>query len=412
MSAHHLNCLACGHAWPIAEGVFLCPACGGRAEVAIEDAGGDWLPRDDLFRYAPLLPFEDWTLASPLRIGRTPIYRAERLGASVGLQDVWLKDESVEPSGSLKDRAGAAALLHARQLGAPVLAVASTGNAGSSMACLCASVGLRCVVFVPETAPPAKLAQLRAYGATVLAVRGSYDDAYALCGEVCKQRGWYNRSTGLNPFTREGKKTCAFEIAEALADKPPDRVIVPVGDGNIISGIWKGFREWHARFPGFPLPRVDAAQAEGSAAVTRAVEGLRAGRRASPDWRRVRVESVEARTVADSIAVDEPRDGLAAVRAVWESNGEAVLVSDGDVLEACVELASRAGVFAEPAAAASWAGLKRLAAEGRVRPDERIVCLITGNGLKDPLRAAERAPEPLLIPKAPAAALRALEMPI
>jgi threonine synthase len=253
------------------------------------------------------------------------------------------------------------------------------------MACLAASVGLPCVIFVPEQAPPAKLAQLLVFGAHVLAVRGTYDDAYDLCRKVCEARGWFNRSTGYNPFTREGKKTCSFEICEQLDWDAPDRVVVPTGDGNILSGIWKGMRDLHAIGLISRLPKVDCAQSEGSAAVSNAVWKLRAAKPgpASPDWSKVRIEAVKAATLADSISVDRPRDGLAALRAVIESGGEAVTVPDAEILAAIPEIARQAGVFAEPAAACAWACLKRMAKEGRVNPEERVVCLITGSGLKD-----------------------------
>jgi threonine synthase len=156
---------------------------------------------------------------------------------------VWVKDDGQNPSASFKDRAGAVALAVARERGASVIAGATTGNAGSSMACLAASVGMTCVIFLPETAPPAKMAQLLVFGAKVIAVRGNYDQAFDLCGEVCRARGWFNRNTGSNPFTREGKKTCSFEVWEQLGRRVPDWMVVCTGDGNIISGIWKGWRE-------------------------------------------------------------------------------------------------------------------------------------------------------------------------
>ena len=215
----------------------------------------------------------------------------------------------------------------------------------------------------------------------MLAVRGSYDDAYDLCLRVCDERGWFNRSTGFNPFTREGKKTGSFEVWEQLG-RVPDRVIVPTGDGNILSGIWKGWCDLHAAGLIDRLPRIDCAQSEKSAAICRTVERIRASG-PDPDWRSVDIESVAASTVADSISVDRPRDGLAAVKAVIESGGEAVTISDDEILAAIGELASTAGVFAEPAAAAPWAAAKRLASNGRIGRDETVVLLITGNGLKD-----------------------------
>lgn len=412
------RCLACRTAQPASFKEFTCPRCGGNLEITYDmdrlrrEIPPDriWLDRRDLFRYARLLPVQRLDYAPPLRLGMTPLYPAARLGAAAGLRHLYVKDEGQNPSASFKDRAGAVALVRARETGARVIAGASTGNAGSSMACLTASVGLPCVIFVPEKAPPAKIAQLLVFGARVLAVRGSYDDAFDLCMEVCRERGWFNRNTGFNPFTREGKKTCSFEICEQLGGRPPDRVVVPTGDGNIISGIWKGMCDLHAAGLIARRPKIDCAQAAGSAAICRTVEKLRArgGDPARADWSQVRIEPVRAETLADSISVDAPRDGLAAVRAVMESGGATVTVEDQAILDAIPEIARLAGVFAEPAAACAWAGLKRLAAEGRIEPDEQVVCLLTGNGLKDVGAARRAAGEPIVVDKTAAAAQAAL----
>jgi threonine synthase len=389
------RCIACNTEQGADFAGFICPACGGNLDITYDYAGIEpaFGPGEGMFRYESLLPCSNPGAKLPLKIGGTPLYRARRLGALAGLENVWLKDETGNPSASLKDRASAVALLRAAETDADTVAVASTGNAGSSTACLAAAMGLRAVVFVPEKAPPAKLAQSLAYGARVLAVRGSYDDAYDLCLRVCDERGWFNRSTGFNPFTREGKKTSSFEVWEQLG-RVPDRVIVPTGDGNILSGIWKGWRDLHAAGLIDRLPRIDCAQSEQSAAICRTIEHIREGG-PDPDWHSVDIESVAASTVADSISVDQPRDGLAAVKAVIESGGEAITIPDDEILAAIGELASTTGVFAEPAAAAPWAAAKRLANKGRIGEDETVVLLITGNGLKDV--AAVKVGEPVLV---------------
>ncbi len=387
------RCLACGREQDRTFTDYVCPACGANLDVCYdyEVLHEEFLAhqvmlagRRDIFRYAHLLPVQDLAVCSPLQVGQTPLYRARRLGARHGLENLYLKDDSRNPSASFKDRAGAVALAVARERGVRVIACASTGNAGSSMAGLCASVGQPCVVFVPETAPPAKLTQLRAYGATVIAVRGSYDQAYDLCTKACEAYGWFNRSTGFNPFTREGKKTCSFEIWEQLGEAIPDRIVVSAGDGNILSGIWKGMADLVRTGMTERMPKIDVVQAEGSAAIVETVRRLRAAGETPPAWSTVSIEPVRAHTIADSISVDAPRDGLAAVRAVMETGGEAVTVSDESILGAADELARYAGVFSEPAAAAAWAGVARLADEQIMEPDERIVCLLTGHGLKDP----------------------------
>ena len=334
------ECVACGQRQGADFRGYVCPSCGNNLQVTYDyDRVREELDlerpfsqrRRDLFRYLPLLPVNDLSLAPSLRIGATPLFRGRRLGHSVGLDDLWLKDEGLNPSASFKDRASAVAVTRARELGAEIVAGASTGNAGSSMACMAARVGVPCVIFVPAAAPAAKIAQLLIFGAQVLAVRGTYDQAFDLCHEVCERRGWFNRNTGYNPYTREGKKTCSFEFCEQFAWKPPDRVVVPVGDGNIISGIWKGLKE--LRLVGLidRLPKLVCAQSEGSAAISDAVVRLQR-EHSDPsviDWSTVRIDPVRATTVADSISVDQPRDGLAAVRAVIESGGDAVTVPDG-----------------------------------------------------------------------------------
>ena len=402
------RCVACGKELPADFAGYVCPACGGNLDVTYDMEGlrkaldpGDPFPagRDDIFHYAPLLPIEDPSLAPPLRIGATPLYHAEELGASVGLKRLYLKDDGLNPSASFKDRASAVAITRARETGATVVAGASTGNAGSSMACMAASVGMPCVIFVPEAAPPAKIAQLLIFGAKVIAVRGTYDDAFDLCLRASEAHGWFNRNTGYNPFTREGKKTSSYEIAEQFGWEIPDWVVVPTGDGNILSGTWKGFRDLYEVGLIERLPKLICAQSEASAAVTNAVRALRVQGvdLQTVDWSAVRIEPVRATTVADSISVDRPRDGLAAVRAVLESGGDAVTVPDTEILAAIAEIARGAGVFAEPSSATTWAVVKKMARDGRLKPDDRIVCLLTGSGLKDVAGARRVAGEPVTV---------------
>jgi len=390
-------CIACNATQSVDYAGFVCPSCGGNLDISYDYGAIDtnFGSGDGIFGYAPLLPVEGPDEPFPLVIGGTPLYEAQRLGESIGLKNLYLKDDTVNPSASIKDRASAIALQRAVEVGADTVAVASTGNAGSSTACLAAAMGLRALVIVPENAPVPKLTQSLAYGATVLAVRGTYDDAYDLCLNASQEFGWYNRSTGFNPFTREGKKTCSFEIWEQLG-RVPDRVIVPTGDGNILSGIWKGWRDLHALGLIDRLPRIDCAQSDASAAISQAVEHARRGD-TQPDWSTFKIDGVNAHTVADSISVDRPRDGLAAVKAVIESGGEAVTVSDDEILMAIRDIAGTSGIFAEPAAAAPWAAAKRMVREELIRSDEYIVCLVTGNGLKDVANAASIAGKPRTI---------------
>jgi threonine synthase len=390
-------CIACGTTQAADYAGFVCPRCDGNLDIRYDYDGvdGKFAGGEGIFRYATLLPVADAGPSLHLKIGGTPFYAAARLGESVGLKRLYLKDETGNPSASMKDRASAVALRRALDTCAETVAVASTGNAGSSTACLAAAMGLRAVVFVPENAPVAKLTQSLAYGANVLAVRGSYDDAYDLCLRASQEFGWYNRSTGFNPFTREGKKTCSFEIWEQLG-RIPDRVIVPTGDGNILSGIWKGWCDLHAAGLIDRLPRIDCAQSTASAAISRAVDQLRTSA-VDPDWRSFEIKGVDAGTVADSISVDRPRDGLAAVKAIIESGGEAVAVPDDEILNSIRDVAETSGIFVEPAAAASWAAAKRLVRDKKIEADEVVVCLLTGSGLKDVANASSIAGKPRTI---------------
>lgn len=396
------RCIACAAKQAADFSGFRCPGCGANLDIeydytAVSRELADGFPegRRDLFRYRALLPVAEPQPAFPLRIGGTPLYRAERLGRLAGIERLYLKDDSANPSASLKDRAGAVALCRALEAGATTVAAASTGNAGSSMACLAAALGLEAVVFVPENAPRAKLVQLLSYGARVFAVQGNYDDAYDLCLDACTEFGWFNRSTGYNPFTREGKKTVAFEVWEDLECEVPDRVVVPTGDGNIISGVWKGWSDLKRAGLADRLPKIDCAQSEASDAVCRTVHRLRNSDGTQTDWSQMHLDEVRAATLADSIAVDRPRDGVAAVRAVLESGGEAVTVSDDAIFSAAAEMARYSGVFPEPAAATPWAALKQMAGDGRVQAHERVVCLVTGSGLKDVAGAAKSVAGPI-----------------
>ncbi len=313
------------------------------------------------------------------------------------MSDLWLKDDGRNPTASLKDRASAMAVVRARQLGYDTVTTASTGNAAAALAGMAASVGLRAVIFVPQSAPEAKIAQLLVYGAEVHLVPGSYNDAFELCLEATAREGWYCRNTGYNPWMTEGKKTVAYEIAEQLGWEAPDAVVVSVGDGSIIGGVHKGFYDllqlgWTER-----MPRLIGVQAAGSDACARAWEagpttdGCPLG--ATTDDSRAAMErawegeivlpTIAAATRADSISADFPRDGYKAVRAVRATGGAFLRVADEAILAAIPELARGSGVFAEPAAAAAWAGARQALADGLLAARERVVVLVTGSGLKD-----------------------------
>ncbi len=375
----HLQCVICGTAYDPAKIEYTCPACGplGVLEVQYDyDRIAQRISRvtlmndrDSTFlRYRALLPLSYSHMEIPaLAIGGTPLYPVKLLRSHLGMRDLWLKDDSRNPSASLKDRASIIAVMRAN---GRTLACASTGNAASSLAVQAASVGLPCYIFVPYNAPRAKIVQLLMCGATVFAVQGSYDDAFDLCIEACNTFGWYNRNTGYNPYLVEGKKTVGLEIAEQMQWQVPESVLVPTGDGCIISGVYRGFEDFYRLGMIDRIPRMIAVQAEGSPAIVRALEGDGI------------VRPFPAQTVADGISVTLPRNGAMAVKVIRESGGFGITVSDEEILAAEKELARLTGVFAEPSGAAGYAGLVRLLREGRIEEDERTVLLVTGSGLK------------------------------
>lgn len=409
MGMNGYRCFACANEQVVDFDGFVCPACGGNLDITYDYAavaqnldGMGFDPgfagsHNDLFRFSALLPLKTPRPGFPLRIGGTPLYPALALAKFAGLDKLYLKDDTLNPSASLKDRASAVCIGRALDIRARVVSVASTGNAGSSLACLAAATGLDAVIFVPADAPVAKLTQMLAFGARVLAVRGSYDDAYDLCLAASREFGWFNRSTGYNAFTREGKKTCAYEIWQDLGGRVPDRVVVSTGDGNTLSAIWKGWCDLKAVGLIDTLPKIDCVQSEASAAISQTVSQVRAVDVSRVDWSRLKVCEVSASTVADSISVDQPRDGLAAVRAVIESGGEAVTVSDTEILSAIPQMARASGIFPEPAAAAPWAGVKQMVRDRQITKDEIIVCVVSGSGLKDVVNCQEVVGKPCLI---------------
>jgi len=381
-SVTSLTCVVCSAHYIERPGLYTCPSCGDLATLKVSyDYEAvrkvmtrrtlDAKPLVDLWRYLPLLPVREVGNLMSLRVGGTPLYNAPGLRAKSGFPDLWVKDDTINPSGSLKDRASAVTLLKGLEMGYTEAAVASTGNAAASLACISASMGVRCHVFVPAAAPKTKLAQLAIYGADVITVQGSYDEAFKLCIEACEEHTWYNRNTGYNPYTVEGKKTVSMEIVEQLRWGTPDTVIVPVGDGCILSGVWKGFIDLYRL--GFidQLPRLIAAQADGSQAIKRAFDGDGV------------IRSVEVDTIADSLAVSMPRNGTMAVQDLRASKGMAVVVSDEEILEAMKLLGQTTGIFGEPAGVVSLAALLRLHAENNISTKERVVLMVTGTGLKD-----------------------------
>jgi threonine synthase len=381
----HLKCLICGEEYAPDEIDYVCPHHGNEGIVDVRYdyerisrrispgilAGNDeWT----IWRYKPLLPVEPDADVPPLAVGWTPMYEAPRLAASLGLEQLWVKDDGRQPTASFKDRASAIAVVKAREKGAQTITTASTGNAAAALSGLCASVQQPNVIFVPVSAPPAKIAQLLVFGSDVLLVNGTYDDAFELCLQASAEYGWYNRNTAYNPYMSEGKKTASFEICELLGWQAPDVIFVSVGDGCIIGGLHKGLKDLLALGWIDRMPRIVGVQAEGSSYLYQAwAEGEDVLTKAP----------IEAQTVADSISAGLPRDRLKAMAAVTETGGAFVAVTDAEILAAIPALARGSGVFGEPAGAAAYAGLVKAVELGLVSGSDRVVVLNTGNGLKD-----------------------------
>ena len=389
------RCSLCNKEYLPGQVTYTCPKDGGNLDVVLdyEAIRQKFQPEDltcraveSLWRYLPILPVVDpGGEETPIKAaGWTPVYRLRRLEERLGIEHLWLKDESRNPTASFKDRASAVVVARAREIGAEVVVTASTGNAGAALAGMAAAIGQKAVIFAPRSAPPAKVAQLLVYGAKVILVDGNYDQAFDLSIQAAQEFGWYCRNTGYNPFTAEGKKTAALEIwewyshqkdwltehSESISDVPLT-VFVPVGDGNIISSIHKGFKDLLALGWMEKIPRIIGVQAEGSAAIANA---FHAGTE--------KILPVSARTIADSISVDLPRDGVRAVRAARETGGTYIEVSDEEILQA-ISVLGPLGIFAEPAGATAYAGLVRAVTQGLVKSGDPLLVVNTGSGLKD-----------------------------
>ena len=392
-----MRCTLCGKTYLPGEVDYVCPDHGNEGILDIEydyDLIGRRISPQSLaadrtcsqWRYRALLPVLPSTPAPEASVGWTPLYRADRLAETLGLDHLFIKDDSRQPTGSLKDRASALAVMKAREAGASMITTASTGNAAAALAGMCAASSMPCTIFVPRSAPKAKVAQLLAYGARVFLVDGSYDDAFELCLAAAEKYGWYNRNTGFNPYMAEGKKTAAYEICEQLGWECPDAVFVGVGDGCIISGLHKGFCDMYQLGWIDRMPRLMGVQAEGSDFLYQAWK-----QGADP----VTFPAIAAHTVADSISAGLPRDRKKAMTGVTDTGGAFLRVSDEAILSAIPELARATGVFAEPAGASPLAGLHAAMDQGLIRRDETCVLLVTGSGLKDvdaTIRACVAAP--------------------
>ena len=388
------KCTLCGAEFPYTE-LLTCPYCG---EKGILDILYDYRHissyftketlknnRDmSMWRYSALMPLRERDFSPFLRVGWSPLYRSEHLGGELSLKALYIKDDGINPTASLKDRASGVAVAKAIELGYETIACSSTGNAASSCAGNAARMGLKTVIFVPERAPEGKLAQLLVFGARVVCVKGDYRATFELSRAAIEKYGWYNRNAGINPVMVEGKKTVALEIAEQLNWEVTDWVAVSVGDGCTIGGVYKGFYDLLEL--GFidRIPKILGVQSTGCMPFVEAAS--RGGA----------LEPAEENTIADSIAVGVPRNPVKALRAVSESHGAWLAVSDEEILDAMRVLGRSEGVFGEPAGVTAAAGVREAVRTGLIKSNETVTVISTGSGLKDVKNALRAAGRPAL----------------
>ena len=389
MAVSHLQCKECKAEYPL-EALYVCERCFGPLEVAYDHTGtsgdiGELRRRiqggpQNIWRYADFLPLAggppgpSGRLASRVGLpaGCTPLIRADRLAAALGLREVWVKNDAANPTHSFKDRVVSVAVARARELGYETIACASTGNLANSVAAHAAALGMGSYVFIPADLEEQKVLATGVYGTTVVGVEGSYDDVNRLCTELCAEKDWAFVNINLRPYYAEGSKTLAFEIAEQLGWELPDRCVVPIASGSLYTKIAAGFREWRelGLLEG-ELPKMNGAQAEGCSPVSSAfAAGAEVCRPVRPD------------TIAKSLAIGNPADGPYALELARDSGGSVDAVSDQEIRDGIRLLAETTGIFTETAGGVTTAVLAKLAQRGDIDPGERVVLVITGEGLK------------------------------
>ncbi len=381
------KCTDCGKEYSQTEVTYLCPACETEnsntkppkgvlkviydyknlASVGSTKQVFEHLKENE---FIDLLPINDKDNSPKLKVGGTPLYKYDKFNRKKLPFNLYLKDDSQNPTYSFKDRASYLVSAYAKENGIDTIVAASTGNAGSSLAGICASQNQKAIIMVPEAAPLAKLTQIVMYGATIIPVKGTYDDAFDLSIKASKKYGWYNRNTAFNPLTIEGKKTVSYELFDQLNQTTPDRVFVPVGDGVIISGVYKGFEDLFMLGLIDKMPVIVAVQSEGSDNLSRNINN-------------VDFEMHPSNTIADSISVDIPRNFYMAKQFIEKYKGEFLTVSDNEILAASKELSKNTGLFAEPAAATAFAGMLNYMNNNKLQDNTSNIVLLTGSGLKD-----------------------------
>ncbi|OFX85417.1 MAG: threonine synthase [Bacteroidetes bacterium GWF2_33_16] len=390
------ECIDCGKQYFTNEIIYLCSTCSSKNNNSSPPKGvlkivynfSEHLKKNSHFKdfksnsFLDLLPINYKSSLPKLNVGNTPLYNFNLLDNKELPFQLFFKDDSQNPTYSFKDRASALVSAFAKENNINTIVAASTGNAGSSLAGICASQGQKAIVMVPETAPLAKLTQIIMYGATIVPVKGTYDQAFDLSIKATEEFGWYNRNTAFNPFTIEGKKTVSFEIYDQLGENLPDKIFVSVGDGVIISGIYKGFEDLYNLKLIDKIPTIVAIQAMGSDNIIRNLKSTT-------------FVSKSGNTIADSISVDIPRNFYMAKHFIQKYKGECLIVTDNEILEASVILSKNTGLFAEPAAASAFAGFLKYYQENKLDNNSKNVVLLTGSGLKDlkSIQSVLRIPE-------------------
>ncbi|MDL2217944.1 threonine synthase [Christensenellaceae bacterium OttesenSCG-928-M15] len=387
------RCTLCNQEFAYEKDMLTCPSCGEKGILDIvfdyneikTVFNRDTLNRDrtnSIWRYRALLPVEGANWERFLRVGYTPLYRSNNLERALNVKALYIKDDGINPTASLKDRASAVAVMRAMELGYETIACSSTGNAASSLAGNAARMGVKTVIFVPERAPKGKVSQLLIFGANVISVKGNYRQTFELSRAAIDKWDFYNRNAGINPIMIEGKKTVSLEIAEQMLYRPSDWVALSVGDGCTIGGVYNGFRDLYELGMIEKIPKILGVQSSGCCPFVDAA--ARGGD----------LEPAEENTLADSIAVGVPRNPIKALRAVKESQGAWIAVTDDDILSAMRLLGSTEGVFSEPAAATAAAGVKAAVEKGLIKENESVTVISSGSGLKDVNNAMKAAGEP------------------
>lgn len=386
---YKLRCISCGRIYEPSKDLYTCPHCGermGTLEIIydyekINVKKSDFYSEGDISQFSKILPINDYIVQ--LKVGGTPLYKFKNV---LGIKELLIKYDGTNPTASYKDRATAIAISKAYEFNYDTIYCASTGNAASSLAGLTAPTKLNTYIFVPSSAPIAKIAQLYVYGAHVIQIDGTYDEAFDISMEVGRTLNWYSRNSAINPYLLEGKKTGALEVIVQNNFEVPDVVFVGVGDGTVISSIFKGFFDFYNLGLIKKIPKIIGVQAKNADAIVRTFEN---GKPYKPI-------DISSHTIADSISVGKPRDVIKACKYVEKSDGTFLRVSDEEILDAISELARFSGVFGEPAGAASYAGLKKAIELNLIEKDEKACIFVTGNGLKD-IKSVEKLIKPIKI---------------